>query len=295
MSQKVIIIGAKGMLGKDLISLYKEAGYDAKAWDISEIDITNREVVLAKISSADPDYVINAAAYNAVDKAEEPEGFRIALKVNSEGPKNLAEACKKVGAVFATYSSDYVFAGTKKEGYREDETPSPISKYGESKFQGEKNVEGVGGDYYIIRTSKLFGREGEGENAKKSFMTVMREIADSPNTPKVNGVPQLKVVNEELSCFTYTPDLAAVTRFLLEGNYPPGIYHIVNEGPCTWYECAKTLFKILKKKVKLIPVRSSEFPRPAKRPKYSVLLNTKLPRLRSYENALRDYLGKGIK
>jgi len=103
-------------------------------------------------------------------------------------------------------------------------------------------------------------------------------------------MPEIKVVDEEMSCFTYTPDLAQATRFLLLGNYPSGTYHVVNSDPCTWYGCAKEIFRILKKDIKLIPVPASEFPRPAQRPKYSVLLNKKLPPLRSFKEALEEFL-----
>jgi len=281
MPYKVIIIGAKGMLGKELVREFK-TDCEVLAWDMQEIYITNREMVMKKIKKEDPDVVINSAAYNAVDKAEEDEGYEVAYKVNALGPENLAEASKKVGAIFATYTSDYVFDGKKKEGYKEDEKVLPISKYGLSKVEGEKRVQSFGGDYYIIRTSKLFGKEGEGENVKKSFITVMRELAEK--------MPEIKVVDEEVSCFTYTKDLAEATKFLLLGNYPPGIYHIVNGGPCTWFGCAKMLFEKLNKKVKLIPVSSSEFPRPAQRPGFSVLINTKLPPLRSFEEALTEFL-----
>jgi dTDP-4-dehydrorhamnose reductase len=281
--QKVIIIGARGMLGQDLAKTYREDKTSKIiTWDFEDLDITDQKQVLTKIKKADPDVVINAAAYNAVDKAEESEGFKIAIAVNAAGPENLAVACKKIGAVFVTYSSDYVFRGDQKEGYREDDQPGPASKYGLSKFEGEKRVREIGGDYYIIRTSKLFGKIGTGKEVKKSFVDTMIELSDK--------LPELKVVDEEVSCFTYTPDLAKVTRFLLEGNFPPGIYHITNSDPCTWYECAKTIFEILEKKVRLIPVPASEFPRPAKRPQYSILLNTKLPPIRSYKEALAEFL-----
>ena len=280
-----MIIGAKGMLGQDLVKTYSQDKFNqVYAWDLKEIDITDAKAVNKKIKAVDPDVVINAAAYNAVDKAEEPEGYKIALAVNAEGPANLALACKKVGAVFATYTSDYVFRGDKKEGYREDGQPDPVSKYGVSKYEGEKKVQAVGGDYYIIRTSKLFGKPGTGKDVKKSFTETMIELSQK--------LPELKVVDEEVSCFTYTPDLAKATRFLLEGNFPPGVYHIVNPGPCTWYECAKKIFEILGKDIKITPVPASAFPRPAKRPKYSVLLNTKIPPLRSYQEALKEFLLK---
>lgn len=286
MSKKVIIVGAKGMLGQDLVKIYKQdKNYQVFAWDMEDINITDKEAVYRKIKEISPNFVINAAAYNAVDKAEEEDGFKAALKVNAEGPENLAEACKEVQAIFATYSSDYVFRGDKKEGYREDDEPDPVSKYGLSKYEGEKKIQMVGGKYYIIRTSKLFGRIGTGENVKKSFVETMIELAEK--------LPELKVVDEEVSCFTYTPDLAQATKSLLEENYESGIYHIVNGDPCAWYECAKSIFEILGKDIKLTPVPASAFPRPAKRPRYSVLLNTKLPPLRSYKESLREFLQFG--
>lgn len=280
---KILIIGAKGMLGQDLEKIFKQdESNQVTTWDFEDIDITDREMVFKKVKEIAPDIVINSAAYNAVDKAEEEDGFQAALKVNAEGPKNLAEICKELGVLFVTYSTDYVFKGDKKEGYREDDRPDPVSKYGQSKFEGEKNVQAVGGKYYIIRTSKLFGKPGVGENVKKSFVDIMLELSAK--------MPELKAVDEEASCFTYTPDLAKTTKDLIEGNYEAGIYHIVNGEPCTWFSCAKTIFEILERDVKVVPVPASEFPRPAKRPDYSVLLNTKLPQLRSYQEALREYL-----
>ena len=282
---RILIIGANGMLGQDLIKVYQEdSNNEVTAWDLQDIDITDRKQVFTKIKKVDPDFVINAAAYNAVDKAEEDEGKKMAMAVNADGPANLAEVCQEIGATFATYSSDYVFRGDKKEGYKEDDTPNPISNYGLSKWEGEKKVQAIGGDFYIIRTSKLFGQEGVGENVKKSFITIMQELSQK--------MPELKVVDEEMSCFTYTIDLASATRFLLEGNFKPGIYHIVNSNPCTWYGCAQTLFEILGKKINLKPVPASDFPRPAKRPQYSVLLNTKLPVIRPFSEALKDFLEK---
>lgn len=284
MANKILIIGAKGMLGQDLAKIYREKNNEVVAWDFDDLDIANREQVFQRIKEINPEVVINSAAYNAVDKAEEPAEFELAMTVNATGPKNLAEACKETGAVFVTYSSDYVFRGDKKEGYREDNRPDPVSKYGLSKYEGEKNVQKVGGNFYIIRTSKLFGKGGVGQNVKKSFVDTMIELSEK--------LSELKVVDEEVSCFTYTPDLAEATLAILESNCSPGIYHVTNTEPCTWYECAKKIFEILGKDVKITPVPASTFPRPAKRPDYSVLLNTKLPPLRSYSEALREFLKK---
>jgi len=282
---KVLIIGAKGMLGQDLLKVLQENGnYEVITWDFENLDITKRDEVFSKLKAAGPDIVINSAAYNAVDKAEESEGFETAMAVNALGPKNLAEYCKDNNILFVTYSTDYVFRGDKKEGYREDDQPDPVSKYGQSKAEGENNVQAVGGNYYLIRTSKLFGKEGTGRNVKKSFADTMIELSEK--------MPELKAVDEEWSCFTYTPDLAEATLVLIEEKRPFGIYHITNSEPCTWYGFAKTLFEILGKDVKLTPVPASTFPRPAKRPNFSVLLSAKLPPLRSYREALKEFLKK---
>ncbi len=283
---KTLIVGAKGMLGHYLGQVYEEAGHEVHRWDYEEIDITKRDEVIEKIKELDPDFVINSAAYNAVDKAEEPEEFEKAKAVNCEGPRNLAEASKAVGATFATYSSDYVFAGDRPECYSETDSTDPINNYGISKVLGEKAVTEVGGNFFVIRTSKLFGKEGDSPQAKKSFVSIMRELGETK--------PEIMAVNEEMSCFTYTKDLAYATRFLLESNRDPGIYHLVNEGPYTWYGCAKKIFEILgNDKVAVKPVPASQFPRPAQRPAYSVLLNTKIQKLRPFEEALEEFLKEG--
>lgn len=282
-NKKVIIIGSKGMLGNDLVQFFnKDEKYQVLGWDVEEIDITNQAQVEGRVKKEQPNIIINAAAYNAVDKCEEDnKEFELAKKINGEGPKFLAQVAKKIDAIFVHYVSDYVFDGKKGE-YAEDDETNPISNYGISKELGEKNVEKIGGNYYLIRTSKLFGRPAQSAEGKKSFFETMTGLA------KKNK--ELKVVNEERSCFTYTPDLAQTTKQLIEGDYKQGIYHLVNEGAVTWYEGLKDLFKILGvSDVKLIPVDSSEFPRPAKRPESSVLINTKFPKLRNYKEAIKDW------
>ncbi len=282
--KKIIIIGAKGMLGADLLKLFNEdANYQAIGWDIESIDITDANQVKEKVNKESPDFIINAAAYNAVDKCEEDKKeFKLAKKINGEGPKFLAEAAKNNSAIFIHYVSDYVFDG-KKGVYKEDAKTNPISNYGISKELGEKNVQKAGGEHYLIRTSKLFGRPAQSKNAKKSFFETMLNLS--------KGNRELKAVDSEKSCFTYTPDLAEATKKLIEEKYPFGIYHLINEGAATWYEGLKKLFKIAKiNNVAVRPVPSEEFPRPAKRPESSVLINTKFPKLRNYEETLHDWL-----
>ena len=274
---KILIIGAKGMLGQELAKTF--VGNDLVLFDKEDLDITNREQVFKKLEELRSDVVINAAAYNNVDGAE--EDFEMALKVNGEGPSNLARAAEFIGARFIQYSSDYVFDGTRKEGYTEDDIPQPISKYGESKLATE-NIFVHCMNCYLIRTSRLFGKPAISEGAKKSFVDVMLKLGKEKDS--------LDLVDEEWSNPTYVVDLANQTKVLLEGDYQPGIYHITNEGACTWYDFAQEIFHQAGINVQTAPVGGDKFPRPAERPMYSSLLNKKLPLMRPWQVALRDYL-----
>jgi dTDP-4-dehydrorhamnose reductase len=282
---KVLIIGAKGMLGQELARVFGAAGnYEVILWDFEDIDISNEAWAREKITALAPQIIINAAAYNAVDKAEESAEFEIAKKINGLAPGYLAQIAKDLNAFFVQYSSDYVFDGEKKEGYREDDAPHPISKYGESKLIGEREVAENGEKYYIIRLQKLFGRPGTSSGAKKSFFEMMLELAKTKE--------ELELVDEELANFTYAPDLAVQIKYLIENNLPFGIYHIINEGaPVTWFGAARVLFELTgNSKIRLKPIGSDKFSRPAKRPKYTILLNTKLPPLRPWPEALKEFL-----
>jgi len=282
---KVLILGAKGNLGVQLQKVF-EAGNELIVWDREEVDITDKELILKKIEDIFPDIIINSAAYNAVDKCEEnEEELLLAKKLNSDAPGYLAEAALKVGAVLVHYSSDYVFDGKSKVGYAEKDTPRPINNYGKTKLGGEKNIiklSGKGLRYYIIRTSKLFGPKGESEAAKRSFFDIMLKLGKEKD--------ELDIVDSEESCFTYTPDLALWTKKLIESEKGSGIYHFVNEESSTWHSAVLELFKISGIKIKVNPVSPDRFPRPAKRPEFSVLVNTKFEKMRSYKQALYEYL-----
>ncbi|PIW36366.1 MAG: dTDP-4-dehydrorhamnose reductase [Candidatus Kerfeldbacteria bacterium CG15_BIG_FIL_POST_REV_8_21_14_020_45_12] len=277
---KVLIIGCHGMLGQDLKQVFSDC--NPVCWDKDELDITDREMVFEKLAEMKPDLVINSAAYNAVDDAEEDDSFELAKKINGEGPWNLADACAEIGATLVHYSSDYVFAGNDANGYDEEAVPDPQSRYAESKRMGELNVLNSKANVFLIRTCRLFGAPGVSTGSKNSFVDTMLELAKTRD--------ELKVVNEEVAAPTYTPDLAAQTRLLIEGGYDPGIYHITNSGSCNWYEFAQEIFSQAKVSIKLLPVPASEFPRPAARPDYSVLINTKLPPLRSWQEAVAAHL-----
>lgn len=303
---KILVIGAKGMLGQELVTAFKHKNNEVIAWDIEDIDITDPKQVNAKITALKPNVILNAAAYNAVDKCEnDSKEYALAKKLNGNAPGYLAKVATTLDAVFVHYSTDYVFNGmpdisepagcggscgtcslhegfVPEIGFGENAIPDPISKYGKSKLLGEDNTIKYGQKYYVIRLSKLFGKPAKGKDAKRSFFAVMLEAGK-----KRKGV---KVVDEETSCFTYAPDLAKRTKDLIDLEMPYGIYHITNTGPCTWYEAVVELYKQVKLKTKVIPVGSDEFPRPAKRPYVSTLLNKKLMPLRSWKLALKEYL-----
>ena len=177
---KILILGAKGNLGQQLVKIFS-ADNEVLGWDRGEIDITDRELILKKTADLKPELVINAAAYNAVDKCEESdEEYELAKRINIDGPKFLAEACLKIGATLIHYSTDYVFDGTKADGYIETDEPKPINRYGKTKFHGEKRIlelSGSGLKWYLIRTSKLFGPKGESDIAKPSFFFFILEQA----------------------------------------------------------------------------------------------------------------------
>ena len=309
--QKIIVIGAKGMLGQELVSVFgKDKEFEVIAWDKKEIDITDEKEAKKKITEVKPDVILNAAAYNAVDKCEEDkEAFQEAKKLNSLAPGYLAKVAKKIDAVLVQYSTDYVFNGepeipepegcnhscescglhdgfAPQVGFNEEAETSPISKYGKTKADGEKSVAKNTEKYYIIRLSKLFGRPGSSKGSKRSFFDLMLEQGRNKK--------EVKVVDEEVSCFTYAPDLAKKTKEMIEAKKAFGIYHVVNETPVTWYEATQELYKLAKIKTRIIPIFSGDLKRPAKRPFYSALINTKLNPMRDWKEALKEYL-KSIK
>ncbi len=305
---KVLILGAKGMLGQELVRLFsQDKKYQVTAWDKEELDITNQKKVFKKISTLKPQIIFNAVAYNAVDRCEENEKeYQLAQKINGLAPGYLAEIAQKIGTLLIHYSTDYVFGKEMpvisepiacsgncatcafqaeeeiKIGFKEDALPAPVNKYGESKLLGEREVQKRGEKYYIIRLSKLFGKPGQSHDVKKSFFEIMLELAKKQK--------ELRVVDGEISCFTYAPDLALASKKLVESKKDYGIYHLINEEAVTWFEAAEELFAQLNQKIKIIPIDSQELNRPAKRPYLSTLINTKLEPLRDYREALAEYL-----
>ena len=289
---KTLIIGAKGMLGHELAKAFLD--WKPYLWDMDEIDITNQAQVNEKISDLGPELIINAAAYTNVDACETNE--ELATKVNGEAVGYLAEAAVKIGAILVHYSTDYVFDGSKKEGYGEDDEPNPVNAYGRSKLVGERVIlneakrseesQGLstgsfagaqddGFKYYIIRTAWLYGKDG------KNFVETMLSLAEK-------GQP-IKVIDDQMGSPTYAVDLAKATHELVESNQPSGIYHRTGSGQTSWYGFAKEIFTVFNKQVDLLPCTTAEYPLPAKRPAFSVLNSTKLAPMRTWQEALRAY------
>lgn len=283
--QKILIIGAKGMLGQELVNVFgKDKNLEVFAWDKEDLDITDEKKVNLKISKLKPNVIINSAAYNAVDKCEDDEKeFELAKKINGEAPGYLAKATKKIDAILVHYSTDHVFDG-KQNGFDENAAPNPINNYGKSKLLGEKEVAKNSQKYYIIRLAALFGKPAISDGAKRGFFEGILEAGKKGEIKKI--------VNEETTCFTYAPDLAKKTKEIIESKKSFGIYHITNSGFCTWHEAAVELFKQAKIKTKLIPVPRSGLPRPAEIPVFSALISTKLDPLRDWKEALGEYLSE---
>lgn len=264
---KALVTGAKGMLGQDLCPILEDNGFEVIETDIHNLDITKDCTEF--ITSEKPDIVIHCAAYTNVDKAE--EDLENAKLINVIGTENIAKACAKADATMVYISTDYVFDGTKNEPYMPDDKPNPINNYGLTKLQGEEAVKKYCTKYYIARTSWLYGHHG------KNFVETMISLADKP---------ELKVVNDQIGCPTWTIELANGIIKLLD--QPFGTYHICGSGNTSWYGFAKEIFELEGLKVNLKPCTTEEFPRPAKRPKFSIMENNGITR--DWRSALKDYL-----
>lgn len=275
------------MLGQELVRVFGEdAQYSVLAWDREEIDVTDGERLMVSVMQADPAIILNAVAYNAVDRCEtSDEEYTRAKLLNTFVPEKLAQISQKIGCILVHYSTDYVFDGASKTGYDEMALPQPLSRYGETKLGGEQAVRASGAQVYIIRLSRLFGKPASSAQGKRSFFDTMLEQGRRRAT--------VEVVDNERSCFTYAPDLAQATWELIADEAPWGVYHLPNEGGVTWYEAAKELYAQAGLAVIVQPIAGTSVPRPARRPSDSVLLNTRRAPLRRYQEALRVYLDQG--
>ena len=276
---KILITGSNGMLANAIKEELKEE--ELICTDVQELDITNSEKVNEFVKKVHPDYIINCAAYTAVDKAEEQE--ELVYKINAVGPKNLAVSAKDNDAILIHISTDYVFGGDKpvEEDYKEDDEKNPQAVYGTTKLAGEKFIEENCSKYYIFRTAWLYG---EGHN----FVRTMLDLASSRD--------EVKVVNDQHGSPTYAVDLASIIHQAIDKKMQFGIYNSTNLGYTTWYDFTKMIFELENVNCKVIPVTSEEFKSPAKRPKNSQMSKDKLLKngiiIPTYEDALKRYLSK---
>ncbi len=267
-----MILGAKGMRGVALCS--ELSPYNPMCLGREELDITSKEAVHRKITALKPEIIINCAAYTDVDAAEGNEYE--CWSINAAALEHICAAAKSVGAVLIQISTDYVFPGEKKTGYHEGDETHPLNVYGRSKECSEKTVMQSGGGYYIVRTSWLYGMNG------KNFVDTILRIA--------NEKPYLEVVCDQFGCPTYSRDLSKQIRHIIENRPPYGIYHATNSGHCSWFAFAREILRQAGIQKEVLRVTSKRFKRAAKRPCYSILLNTKLPKLRHWKQALAEYL-----
>ena len=268
--QKVLVTGAKGMLGQDLCPILEDEGYDVVETDIHNLDITNFKQVQTVISEEKPGIVIHCAAYTNVDKAE--EDVETARLINSKGTENIAKTCADADITMVYISTDYVFGGGGNKPYLPTDQVNPLGVYGKTKWEGEEAVRKYCKKYYITRTSWLYGIHG------KNFVETMLSLADKP---------ELKVVDDQVGCPTWTIELAnGIVKLLNDADY--GTYHVCGSGYTSWYGFAKKIFEEAGLNVNLKPCTTEEYPRPAKRPHYSVMENNGI--CRNWEAALKDYL-----
>lgn len=232
----------------------KPRAWDLRAVDIEELDITDRAAVQEMVLSFAPKIIINCAAFTRVDECEEKKD--LAFAVNGAGVGHLAEAACQTGAYFVHFSTDYIFDGTKGTSYGEDDPATPLSIYGASKWEGECLVRKHLEDYLLIRTQWLYGEDGN------HFVKTILRLAETQDV--------LKVVDDQVGSPTWTEDLAEATLALIERE-ATGTYHLVNDGYCSWYQFASRIIEEAGLPTKVIPCTTAEFPRPAKRPAYSVL------------------------
>jgi len=274
---RILITGSNGMLGHDLINALDD-NHELILTTSKTLDITDKEDVIASIVEKKPDLVINSAAYTNVDGCEENQD--LAYRVNGEGVRNLALACKQIGCPLVHISTDYIFNGENTQPWVEDDEIGPISVYGKSKLEGEEAILEILDKYFIVRTAWLYGLNGG------NFPKTMLELAKNHS--------EITVVYDEVGTPTYTLDLAKAISELIETDYY-GIYHLTNSGSCSWCEFARYIFKIADVDVKVMPVTASEFARPAPRPHYSVLNNKNwiehgFEPLRNYKEAIKEYI-----
>jgi len=278
---RMLVIGARGMLGRDLMGILQASfpAAEVVGWNIEEIDIRKEKDTLAKIEELRPEVVIHLAAYTDVDGCESDE--KRAFAVNADGTRHVALAASTCRSKMVYLSTDYIFDGDKREPYSESDAPRPLNVYGHSKLRGEQYVQELAEDFLIIRTQWLYGPFG------KNFVDSILRQAREKKT--------LSIVDDQTGSPTYTVDLAKAIFGLIRVN-ARGIFNVANSDFCTWYTFGQAILKLSGvNQVRVIPISTKELDRPAVRPSYSVLDCRKLKAetgltMRPWSEALKDYL-----
>jgi dTDP-4-dehydrorhamnose reductase len=292
MNRRILLLGSSGQLGKELQRSFEGFG-EVVARDRASLDLANPEQLRSVVRSVTPDVILNAAAYTAVDRAESE--VDLAMAVNAEAPRILAEEAARLHALFVHYSTDYVFDGTKQGAWTEDDATNPLNIYGASKLAGERAIARVGGKFLIFRTSWVYGPHG------KNFLFTMLRLGRERD--------QLNVVDDQVGAPTTSIELANATRTIVEGVHAgrfgaeeswSGIYHMTCSGAVSWCGFAKAIFERARpmlngKNPAVHPIPASAYLTPARRPQNSVLSNEKLykrlgVRLAPWEQALNQVI-----
>lgn len=276
---RIVVTGARGMLGRAVVAELQRAGHAVVAATRADADVTDPAAVQRLMNQQRPECVVHCAAYTNVDACEREEA--LAFAVNAGGTAAVAQACRTVGARLLHVSSDYVFDGRGRRPYREDDTPSPLGVYARTKLRAEEAVQATLDDACIVRTAWLYGTGGY------NFPERILERA--------RGKEALRVVDDQVGCPTYVCDLASGMRLLIERG-ARGIFHVVNHGCCSWYAFAAAILRAAGlEQIPLTAITTAEINRPAPRPSYSVLDDSKFARfagqpLRSWQEAARAFL-----
>ncbi len=279
---RILITGSKGQLGSEFVEIFKNE--NLKALSHSELDISDFERVRKFIKDFKPEILINTAAYHLVDECEEyPEK---AFLLNSIAVRNLAILSSEFDFLLVHFSTDYVFDGKKGSPYNEDDSPFPLSVYALSKLCGEIFIKNLCKKFYIVRTCGLYGVKGKASKGGNFIERILRKWEEGK---------ELRIVSDQIVTPTYTKELAEKVKMLILKGAPSGLYHMTNEGECSWFEFSKKVFELMGIQAEIKPVSSKELNLKAKRPKYSVLDNRNIrlvgiPDFRQWSEALREYL-----
>ncbi len=289
---KLLITGAKGQLGNELLLQLKEGKSalgpipatlkDAQVWgiDLEDGDLSNKETVFALLEKYQPDVVINCAAFTQVDRCESERD--LAFAANALAPRNLAMACEAIGAKLVHVSTDYVFSGAAERPFDEADLPAPRTAYGSTKLLGEQYVQAFCSRWFVARTAWLYGRVGG--NFVKTVLKIVRDKGE------------IKVVHDQVGNPTNAEDLAH-HLLCMAASEEYGLYHVTGNGICSWYDLAAECVRLAGLPGTVAPCTTEEFPRPAPRPAYSALEHTMLQNtigdsMRTWQEALAPYIAE---